>query len=85
MKPLSELPNIGKELENRLSKVGINSSGELKNMGSCRAFQLLHAVDPSTCINTLMALEGAIQNIRWHNLEQAKKQELKEFLNMLNR
>jgi DNA transformation protein and related proteins len=85
MQHLTELPNIGKELEKRLHRVGINNYGELKRMGSCKAFQLLHAVDPTTCINTLMALEGAVQGIRWHNLDPAKKQELKEFQQMLNK
>lgn len=85
MQHLSELPNIGKELEKRLNKVGINSADELKAMGSCKAFQLLFAVDPTTCINTLMALEGATQEIRWHDLEPAKKQELKSFLSLLKK
>jgi DNA transformation protein len=56
---------------------------DFKSIGSCKAFQLLHAVDPTTCINTLMALEGAVQEIRWHDLDPAKKQELKEFLQLL--
>jgi DNA transformation protein and related proteins len=85
MNLLSKLPNIGKELENRLNNVGINSADEFKRIGSQKAFQLLHASDPTTCINTLMALEGAIQQIRWHDLDPVKKQELNEFFQLLNR
>ena len=83
MQPLSKLPNIGKELEKRLMKVGINSAEELISIGSSKAFQLLIALDPTMCINSFMALEGAIQGIRWHNLDPAKKQELKEHYNIL--
>ena len=85
MERLSEYPNIGKELEKRLNNVEIKSINDLKSIGSCKAFQLLHAVDPTACINTLMALEGAVQNIRWHYLDPAKRQELNAFLKLLNK
>ena len=76
MEKLSEMPNIGHELEERLTKVGIFSPSQLIEMGSIKAFQLLHAVDQTSCINMLYALEGAVRNIRWHKLEKSTKQEL---------
>ncbi len=85
MGKLSEMPNIGKELEQRLNKIGIKTPEQLKQNGSQRTFQQLHAVDPTVCINMFYALEGAIQNIRWHNLEPDVKQELKHFYSMLNK
>jgi DNA transformation protein len=33
----------------------------------------------------LYAIEGAIQGIRWHDLEDSRKRELKEFFRMTNR
>jgi DNA transformation protein len=33
-------------------------------------------LDANACIDELLALEGAIQGIRWHNLDNAWKQEL---------
>jgi DNA transformation protein and related proteins len=83
MGKLSDLPNIGKELVSRLEKIGIETPEQLKDTGTIRAFQQLHAIDPSVCINSLYALEGAIQNIRWHQLEPGVKQELKHFFTML--
>ena len=83
MGQLCELPNIDKELENILNQVGINTPQELKNIGSCKAFQLIHAIDPTSCLSKLSALEGAIQGIRWHNLDADTKQKLKDFLNLL--
>jgi DNA transformation protein len=83
MSQLSELPNIGKELENLLNQVGINTVDELKNIGSCKVFQLIHAIDSSACYSKLCALEGAIQGIRWHKLDTDSKLRLREFLNLL--
>lgn len=33
-------------------------------------------------MNRLMALEGAIQNVRWHNLPEREKARLKKFFEM---
>jgi DNA transformation protein len=83
MGQLTELPNIGKELEKLLLQAGINSPAELKSIGSCKAFQLIHAIDNTACISKLCALEGAIQGIRWHNLDDETKQKLKDYINLL--
>lgn len=80
---LSDLPNIGKELEKRLLEVGIRNPDELRKVGSQWAFLRLNLEDPGACFNMLCALEGAIQNIRWHHLDKATKDELKHFLNVL--
>ena len=76
MEKLSDMPNIGHELEERLTNIGVTSPSQLIEMGSIKAFQLLHAADRTSCINMLYALEGAVQNIRWHKLEKSTKQEL---------
>ena len=39
-------------------------------------------IDDSACLNRLMALEGAIQNIRWHDLSENDKKNLKDFYNL---
>jgi len=74
MSKLSELPNIGKKLEEQLNEVGIKTVEQLKTVGS-------KAIDDSACINRLCALEGAIQEIRWHSLSEEVKRDLKEFYN----
>jgi DNA transformation protein len=83
MGKLSEMPNIGKELEQRLEVVGIETPQQLIATGSCQAFQRVFAHDPTLCINMLYALEGAVQNIRWHKLEPIAKLELQHFYKML--
>ena len=81
MGELGGLINIGKVVEGQLNEVGINSVEELKVIGSKQAWLKIKGIDSSACINRLCALEGAIQGIRWHDLDVKKKSELKEFYN----
>ena len=81
MGELSKLPNIGKVLENQLNDVGINTNDDLINLGSKEAWLKIKEIDDSACLNRLMALEGAIQNIRWHNLSEEDKDNLRNFYN----
>ncbi|MCF8368087.1 MAG: TfoX/Sxy family protein [Bacteroidales bacterium] len=84
MKKLSDLPNIGKTLEEKLLAVGISSPEELMNKGSENALMQIRAIDNTACFSMLCALEGAIQGIRWHGLSVERKEELKQFLKMKN-
>lgn len=81
MGELTKLPNIGKALEKQLCHVGINTIDDLIDTGSKEAWLKIKEVDESACINRLMALEGAIQNIRWHDLSETDKKNLKDFYN----
>jgi len=77
---LSSLPNISDVLEKKLEQAGIESADQLKEMGAEDAFIKLKTIDRlGACINMLYAIEGAMQGIRWHGLDPARKQELKEF------
>ena len=77
---LSKMPNIGKVLSEKLVQVGIDTPEKLKATGSENAFIRLKTVDSGACLSMLCALEGAIQDIRWHNLNKERKAELKAFL-----
>mgnify|MGYP001770109528 CR=1 FL=1 len=79
MSELCKLPNIGKVVAEQLEMVGISTPSQLKTVGSEEAFARLATLDESACINMLYALEGAIQEIRWHNLSAKRKKELLEF------
>ena len=85
MGELSKLPNIGKVLEKQLNDVGINTNDDLINLGSKEAWLRIKEIDDSACLNRLMALEGAIQNIRWHNLSEEDKDNLRNFYNLQNK
>ena len=79
MGELSKLPNIGKVVEEQLIQVGISTLDELKNIGSKEAWLRIQKIDESACINRLMALEGAIQNVNKKMLSDEVKNDLKEF------
>lgn len=79
---LAKQINIGKNLESKLKKLGITSVEELGAIGSENVFLKLLAYEPDSCINTLYAIEGAIQGIRWHDLSYIRKQELLTFFRM---
>lgn len=76
---LSCLPNISKVLEGKLKQINISNVSELKSEGSKTVFVKLRIADPSCCLNMLYAIEGAVQNIRWHNLDADTKNDLKNF------
>ncbi|WP_407392491.1 TfoX/Sxy family protein [Methanobrevibacter sp.] len=82
MGELSKLPNIGKVVEKQLNDVGINTVDDLINLGSKEAWLKIKEVDETACLNRLMALEGALQNVRWHDLSEEDKENLKEFYNL---
>lgn len=84
MDTLTKLPNIGNTLTAKLALVGITNAEDLMQAGSENAIIKLAALENSgVCINMLYALEGAVQGIRWHGLSKERKQELKEFYQML--
>lgn len=73
---LSKLPNIGKTLEKELNDIGIQTAEELKKIGSIESIIRLN-VQGNTCYNKLYALEGAIREVRWHNLPEDIRLDLK--------
>jgi|GEM_PF-113950 len=76
---LSKLPNIGAALEKQLIEAGITTEEELKSVGSREAWLRILARDPSACLNRLCALEGAVQGVRWHNLDERRKSRSRRF------
>jgi DNA transformation protein len=79
---LTELPNIGKVVAEKLIQAGITSPHELLAIGSEQAFIRIQTIDETACFSMLQGLEGAIQGIRWHNLPAERKAELKEFFRL---
>lgn len=83
MTELTSMMNIGKEMENKLKTVGIDSPEKLIAEGSKQAFLKLKETYPSVCLVHLYALEGAIQNTEFNSLSEETKKELKEFSDFL--
>ncbi len=84
MELLSAMPNIGKELAGKLTQAEVSSPGELKFLGSKEAFLKIKTIYPEeACINMLYALEGAVQDVRWHKLDKDVKAELLDYYRSL--
>lgn len=83
MAGLTSMMNIGKEMEKKLTSIGIDSSEKLMEAGAKNAFIKLKQKYPNVCLVHLYTLEGAIQNIEFNCLLEDKKRELKEFIDFL--
>lgn len=80
---LSKRINIGKDTEAKLIQVGIDTFEKLESIGTEQAFIRLRTIDPGACLSLLYGLEGAIKDIKWNKLPDAKKQELQQFYKMI--
>jgi DNA transformation protein len=78
---LTNLPNIGQILAEKLQRIGVSNHKQLADIGSVEAIIRIGHANSSGCYNMLYALEGAIQGVRWHSLPDQVRQELKEQLN----
>lgn len=77
---LDEMKNIGKSLADSLIGVGIKTPEDLIKLGSIEA-----AIRLDACANKLYALEGAILDVRWHNLDKKYRADLyQKYLNKLS-
>lgn len=79
MGELSKCKNIGIVVENQLNEVGIHTLTQLEDVGAEEAWLKIKAIDSSACYNRLCGLEGALQNVRWHDLSSDTKRRLKTF------
>ncbi len=79
---LTDLPNIGSTLADKLDAIGVSNHDELTALGSVEAIIKIGAATGSGCYNMLYALEGAIQGVRWHSLPEPVRQELKHRLDV---
>ena len=79
---LADLPNIGKEIEDQLKQIGIFTYDDLCRIGAEQTWLKIQAIDPSACINKLLALEGTIQGVKKTLLAEERKLALKEFYSM---
>ena len=83
MSDLTSMMNIGKEMEKKLTAIGIDSPEKLIALGSKQAFVKLKQAYPNVCLVHLYTLEGAISNTEYNCLSEDKKKELKEFSDFL--
>lgn len=84
MSELSELPNIGKVLEENLLSVGIETPEQLREAGAEEIFRRIRLqCDPGACLHMLYGIQGAIEGIQDKFLAEDTKQRLKAFFKSL--
>ncbi|HXK82082.1 MAG TPA: TfoX/Sxy family DNA transformation protein [Bacteroidales bacterium] len=76
---LLESKNIGKVLELKLHSLGIETIERLRELGTEETFRRLKKIDRKASRALLFAIEGAIQDVRWHNLDEDRKTQLRDF------
>ena len=79
MTKLTEMMNIGKEMDSKLRSVDIDSAEKLVEVGAKQAFARLKEVYPRVCLVHLYVLEGAITDTPYNYLTEETKKDLKEF------
>ena len=77
------MPNIGKEIAQKLKSVEIDTAEKLISIGSKEAFFRLKTKYPHVCLVHLYTLEGAIRGIEFNLLSENVKKELKAFSDSL--
>lgn len=80
---LTAMMNIGKEMAQKLTSVGIDTPEKLIDLGSKQAFAKLKKAYPNVCLVHLYTLEGAIYNTEYNRLSEDRKKELKAFSDSL--
>jgi len=76
---LAKLPNIGVVVERQLNDVDIFTYEDLAKIGAEDSWLRIQSIDSSACIHRLLALEGAIRNIKKSALPEDRKAELRAF------
>lgn len=81
---ISQMKNLGKVNEAKLNQVGIMNSDDLIHLGTEQAFlQVRDLVDDGACMNFLLALEGAIQDIPKKEIMPNRKVALQTFYHQI--
>lgn len=84
MSALSDMPNIGRVLENHLLQIGIKTPEQLFSIGAEDAFiRIRIQVDPTVCLHMLYSIQGEIDGVRYTLLHDDVKQKLKTFYRTL--
>ena len=79
MSRLTDLPNVGKVLEQNLLAAGITTPEQLREVGVKEAFIRIKMQDPTACVQMLYGLAGAVEGIQDTLLPEDYKRTLREF------
>ena len=76
---LRTLPNIGKAIEEKLKRIGIDSKEEFLNKDPYEVFETLRKkVDPTLCRCALASIVGANKGIPWYKITKDTAKEYEQ-------
>jgi DNA transformation protein len=75
---LTDLPNIGRTVAEKLKAAGVGTPEQLRRLGSIEAALRIKVESPddAPCRSMLSGLEGAIRGVRWHTIDEAQREKL---------
>jgi DNA transformation protein len=76
--PLTDMPNIGRELAGLLARAGIRTPEELRRVGAVEAAVRIKSIRPDDppCRSMFAGLDGAIRGVRWRTIPKAARDAL---------
>lgn len=74
--PLASLRNLGPQSQRMLHAAGIRGVAALRRLGPVAAYLRVKAHAPSSSLNLLYALAGALDDIDWREVRRTRKLEL---------
>ncbi|HVU33837.1 MAG TPA: TfoX/Sxy family DNA transformation protein [Opitutaceae bacterium] len=77
---LLDLPNISVALAEALRRCGVSYPQALFELGTERAWRLLRQAGVRPCIQSALAVEGAILGTSWQAVPPARRQQLMRFV-----
>ena len=85
MSALSDLPNVGKVLEDNLVKAGIETPEQLRSVGAEEAFVRIRLqADPGACLHMLYGIQGAIEGVPDKYLPAQTKERLRDYYHSIS-
>ena len=80
MNDLTNMPNIGPVLAEKLCQAGVDTPEALRRVGAEEAFlRIKTAVDQGACLHMLEALAGAVAGVRKSRLPAERKAALRAY------
>jgi DNA transformation protein len=73
----TKLLNIGKVSQQWLNNIGIYTTEDLREVGVAQAYIKIRLREPKASLNLLYGLWGALENVKWTEIPQSIKDELK--------
>jgi TfoX/Sxy family transcriptional regulator of competence genes len=64
-------------METELGQIGIRTEDDLRALGAVAAFVRLRTAGATVSLNALYAMDAALQDRHWLNLDEARRRELK--------